>query len=386
MNSLIKDISVKHSLGKVLFLCFHIFWLQAGDFDYNIQVDKPQPYMKEGTLVTVTLKQTNHDIVLLFDFDLLKSADYTFQRVDIQEVDTYHAAEISYTYLVYPLKVGKIDVGFSLTQKATTDESVAYSFSGDRDNVKGLVTTNTHIDLSPLVLDVKPIPSGTALVGDFTLDYQVNIHDAEAFEPLPMQIRIKGKGYPPILETLYPQEGNFTQFTETPFVQSISTTQGTVNTVTYAMAFSAEKSFTLPPLVIKAFNPLTAKSYELLVPAQTFNVQASDSSKLLDKVDNPAPFKIDWSWLETFLSYLVVFVAGYLTALSLKWQKKTKQEAEPLKEKIQNASTHKQLLQILLSQDKKYFTGSIQKLENTLYADENTPLKHLKKEALESIQ
>jgi len=386
MNSSIKDISVKRSLGKVLFLCFHIFWLQAGDFDYNIQVNKPQPYMKEGTLVTINLKQTNHDIVLLFDFDLLKSANYTFQRVDIQEVDAYHAAEISYTYLVYPLKVGKLDVGFSLTQKATTDESVAYSFSGDRDNVKGLVTTNTHIDLSPLALDVKPIPLETKLVGDFSLDYQVKKHEGEAFEPLPMQIRIKGKGYPPILETLYPKEGNFTQFTETPFVQSISTTQGTVNTVTYAMALSAEKIFTLPPLVIKAFNPLTEKSYELLVPKQTFNVHPADSSKLLDKVDNPAPFLLDWSWLETFLAYLVVFVAGYLSALSWKWQKKTKRAAEPLKEKIQSASTHKQLLQILLSQDKKYFTRSIQKLESTLYANENIPLKQIKKEALENIQ
>jgi len=385
MSLSIKDTSVKHSLGKILFLCLHIFWLQAGDFDYSIEVDKSQPYMKEATLVTVNLKQTNHDIVLLFDFDLLKSPDYTFQRIDIKEVDTYHAAEISYTYLVYPLKVGKVDVTFSLTQKATTDESVAYSFSGDRDNVKGLVTTNTHIDLPPLILDVKPLPLGTELVGDFALDYQIQKHEGEAFEPLPMQIRIKGKGYPPAVKTLYPKEGNFTRFTEKPFVQSVSTRQGTVTTVTYAMALSAEKSFVLPPLVIKAFNPLTEKNYELLVPKQTFKVQASDSSKLLDKADNPAPFILDWSWVETFLSYLVVFMAGYLSALSWKWQKKTKQKAEPLKEKIQSASTHKQLLQILLSQDKKYFTHSIKKLESTLYENENTPLKQIKKEALEKI-
>ena len=377
---------MKHSLGKILFLCLHLFWLQASDFDYSIQVDNPQPYAKEATLVTVNLKQTNHDIVLLFDFDLLKSDEYTFQRVDIKELDAYHAVEISYTYLVYPLKAGKVDVSFSLTQKATTDESVAYSFSGDRDNVKGLVTTNTHIDLPSLTLDVKPLPSGTELVGDFTLDYQINSHDAEAFEPLPIQIRIKGKGYPPLLKKLLPKEGNFTRFTESPLVSSTSTTQGTINTVTYAMALSAPKSFTLPTLVIKVFNPLTQKSYELVVPKQTFKIHPLERSKLLDKVDNPAAFIFDWSWLETFLSYLVVFVAGYLFALSWKWQKKTKQKKEPLKEKIQHAKTHKQLLQILLSQDKKYFTSSIQKLESTLYTEENIPLKQIKKEALEKIQ
>lgn len=139
MNLSTKDTSVKLTLGKMIplsLLCIAFTFLNARDFDYTVRVDKTNPYVKEAVILTVDVNQTNHDMVLLFDFDLVKSKSYSFQRIDIKEIDVYHAVQIQYTYLLYPLQSGIVDIAFNLTQKATTDESVAYSFSGDRDNVK----------------------------------------------------------------------------------------------------------------------------------------------------------------------------------------------------------------------------------------------------------
>jgi len=389
MNLLTKDTYVNHNLGKKLLFLLSFTLLQAEDFSYTFHVDNKNPYVKEAVLLTLDLNQTNHNIVLLFDFDLAPSDNYSFQRLDIKETDSYHNAKIHYVYLVYPLVSGDVKLQFTLTQKATTDESVAYSFSGDRDNVKGLVTTNIKIILPPLVLPTKILPKGTKLVGDFTLDYTLKKQQAKAYEPLPLQVTIQGLGYPPLMNTLLPKEGNFTRFTEKPIVHSVASTLGTQSTITYPMALSHSESFTLDTLHIKAFNPKTEKSYQLTIPSLDFDITKIEQAHLLDKSNMPEALTTKWSWVEelgTLLKYLIVFMAGYLSALTFKWgkSKQTRQD-NPLKTKIQNAKDERALLQILMSTDSKRFKTSIEKLEASLYAHGKINFRQVKQEAEEQI-
>lgn len=382
---------MKNNLGSLIFvyilnLCLFTLVLQAEDFSHTFQVSKTDPYVKEAIILTLDLNQTNPDKVLLFNFDLSKSDDYTFQRLDIQETDSYHNARVHYVYLVYPLKAGIIDISFTLLKKVTTDDSVAYSFSGDRDNVKGLVTVDTQVILPALQLNVQTLPENTLLVGDFKLTHSIKKHQAQAYEPLPIQVTISGRGYPPLLQTLLPQEGNFTRFTEKPIVKSVVTTQGSQSTVTYAMALSHTQSFTLPPLEIKAFDPHSQKSYLLTIPQQHFDIKISKESELVDVIDSPTLLQEDWSWLKTLLGYCVVFAAGYFSSLSWRWTKKQRRkEDNPFKEKIQNCSDAKALLQLLISVDDTRFTSYIETLEASLYAEGKINFKKVKQDLLENI-
>ena len=399
MNLSIKDIYVKHNLGKFLCLVSLFFTLlssvYASDFDYHVEVDKTNPYLKESVLLTFDVNQSNHDMVLLFDFDLKKSESYTFQRVDIQEKDDYHAMQIRYTYLIYPLKKGSITIAFALKQKATTDESVAYSFSGDRDNVKGLVTKDTDILVPPLHLDVKALPKDTQLVGDFTLEYRIKSHQAKAYEPLPLEITLHGQGYPPVLPHLLVKDTLFTSFTEKPLIKSYATITGTQSTVTYPMALSHDKSFVLKPILIKAFNPKEQKSYLLSVPQQAFSITPIHTAQLLDPVDVPPTSTVDWSWIAHLFEYLLLFGAGYFTAiLSQKYpfwrrSKTALTHPNPLRQKIAQAPSHKALLQLLLAQDSQTFIPTIERLESSIYSHTShtsIPLSTLKKEALEQLK
>lgn len=385
-----KDIYVKNNPGKhcvhLLFLLLSFSMLQAEDFTYAYHVDKQSPYVKEPVVLTFDINQTNHDVVLLFNFTLNKSDDYTFQRLDIKESDSYHDLKIHYVYLIYPLRSGDLNLTFNLIKKVTTDESVAYSFSGDRDNVKGLVTVDSNVALPPVQLNVKPLPPGTTFVGDFSLTHSIKKHQAKAYEPLPMQVQIKGVGYPPLLDSLLPQEGNFTRFTEEPLITSFVSAKGTQSTVTYPMALSHSKSFTLSPIILKAFNPKTEKSYTLTVPEQHFDIQSVATERLVDTVDTPNLLKEDWSWLSTLLGYLVVFAAGYLTAVSIKWKKKSNAAMQhPLIQKIQACKDEKGLLQVLIAADDTRFTPSIEKLEASLYGNGKINLKKVKQEVEEQL-
>jgi hypothetical protein len=383
---------VKHNLGKkiklFIFLCSVLLW--AEDFTYDFHLERQDPYLKEAVILTLDLNQTNHDIVLMFNFNLQKSDDYFFQRLAAQETDTHHNTQIHYIYLIYPLKSGEIKLSFDLIKKVTTDDSVAYSFSGDRDNIKGLVTTDTKITLPPLLLNVKNLPKNTALVGNFSLTHAFTKHEAKAYEPIPFQIKIEGSGYPPLLDNLLTKELNITVFRENPIVKSTHSKQGTKSSVIYPMALSADKSFTLSPIIVKAFDPKTKKSYELTVPKQYFNISKADVNTLVDKTDDPKPLESDLSWLGTILmtlfSYLIVFAAGYLTAISLKWKKKIlPKEENPLKEKIEVSKDEKALLQTLMANDSKKFAASIEILENGLYGKDKINFKKIKQELLEKI-
>ncbi|SFV66102.1 BatD [hydrothermal vent metagenome] len=368
---------MRNSLGKIVIFLLTISIVYAEDFTYNLKVDNKTPYLKEGVILTVELNQTNPDIVLFFDFEIKKSDRYSFTRLDTIETDTHHNAKVKYLYLLYPLKDKEVEIEFNLIKKITTDENVAYSFSGDRDNVKGIVTKDTPITLPPLQLNVKALPKETLLVGDFTLNYSIKKHKAKAYEPLPFQVTIEGKGYPPLLDSILPKDGNFTRFEDKAIVKS----KGTKNNITYPMALSHAQSFTLPPIVLKAFNPKTEKSYELKIPKQKFEIKEVATQDLIDKSDSPALLEQDWSWLRTLLSYIVVFIAGYFTAFSIKWRKKdTIKKSNPLRVKIESCKDEKALLQLLMATDSKRFISTIEILERALYQGAKIDFKKIKRE------
>jgi len=388
MNLLTKDTYMKHNLGRLVgILClvyFSVTLLQAEDFTYDLRVTKTNPYVKEAVFLTFDVNQTNHDIVLLFDFDLVKKENYSYQRVDIKETNDAHDLHIRYTYLIYPLQDGEVDIHFKLRKRVTTEDSVAYSFSGDRDNVKGLVTKDYSINLPPFMLHVKPLQKDILLVGDFTLEYSLKNHQAKAYESLPFNFTLKGKGYPPRLNNILPKDIKFTLFSEKPNVHALSSKEGTHSTVNYTMALSHDKDFTLPAISLKAFNPLSEKTYTLHIPSQNFKITEVNKTTLVDKVNIPPLLKENWSWSKTLFSYFIVFISGYLTARAIHWQKKSSktETIHPLREKIKLSKNKKELLQILMAHNNQHFSSCINMLEDSLYANGKMSLKELKEEAL----
>jgi len=360
--------------------------LFAEDFSHTFKLSKNDPYVKEAVVLTLDISQTNPDVVLLFNFNLKKSDDYFFQRLDAKETDTHHSAKVHYTYLVYPLRDGAVDIEFELLKRVTNDESVAYSFSGDRDNVKTLETKDTPILLNPLRLNVQSLPKGTLLVGDFKITSEFKKHKASAYEALPFKVTIEGEGYPPILDRLIPKSSYFTLFKDKPIEKTVHSKEGTESFVSYSMALLALKSFDFDAIAIEVFNPKDKRSYLLTIPKQHFEIVEENITTLVDKSDNPAPLKSDWSWLKSFFLYLLVFGSGYMTAFILKEKKqKVVKELDPLYYQIDSCQNEKELFKLLISKDSKKFIRTIEELENYLYKNGKMNFKKLKERAKEEI-
>ncbi len=366
---------------RLLLVIVGITAVNAGDFTYKFALSDTTPYLKEAVVMKLDLEQTDHSKVLLFKFSPKKSEAYEFYRLDMKEEDAYHAAKIHYTYLIYPKRIGEIDITFDLIEMVTTDEKVAYSFSGDRDNVRGLNKKDIPIDLPPLKLHVKPLPKGTQIVGDFKLDYTIKKERASAYEPLPLTITLKGVGYPPVLDQIIPPNKDFSIFSEKPIVRTVRSEKGSRCTVTYPLALSAQKSFTLPEIKLKTFDPKTEKQNSLTIPKKQFTVTQPEPGTLVDKIDSPKPLQSDWGWLGTLLGYLVAFVAGFLSAKSIKWRPEKKVKPEnALKAEIMATSDPKKLLALLIAADDRRYESIIRKLEKSIYSKRGPSLKQIKSE------
>ncbi len=378
---------------KFLIILWSITTIDAEDFTSEFTLSTTTPYIKEAVIMKVDLVQTDHSKVILFKFSPKKSDEYEFYRLDMQEEDAYHAAKVHYTYLIYPLHSGEISITFDLIEMVTTDEKIAYSFSGDRDNVRGLNKVDIPITLPSLKLQVKALPKETKIVGDFTLQHTVNKNQADAFEPLPITITLKGTGHPPILKNIIPSDKHYRLFSEKAILQSHRSSKGTKNSVTYPYALSAQKSFDLPKITIQAFNPKTQSSYLLTVPKKHFTITQSNPKTLLDKINSPKVLQNDWSWLYNIMSYLFVFAIGFLTAKLLRWNRfrwrksSNNPSNNPLVEtfikEVKATNDPKVLLTLLIATDARRYSDSIKKLEEGLYRKKRYDLKRIKREIVE---
>jgi hypothetical protein len=355
---------------KWIFIFLSIFSiLVAEDIDYSFNLSSKTPYKNEAILLDVNLTQLNHSSVMFFKFTPKKSSNYDFKQIDFIEKEKYHALKHEYRYIIYPLKDGNISIEFDMIKSITTDDSVAYAISGDRDNIKGLVKKDVEVELKPLILDVKPLPKNTNLVGNFKINYKLDKNITKSYEPIYLHIEIEGSGYLKGFDILSKSK-EYNIFAQKPKVSK--------NSIEWDYALSSKDNFTLPKIDLKVFNPKNKKSYNLIIPSQNIEVQKIDSNSLLDKEDNPplANQDIDWSWIGWLFSYIAVFVAGFLTPREI-FRKRLKERS--IEDKIASAKSHRELLKILLSLNNIKYKRAIESLESVIYSGKKIALKEIKK-------
>jgi len=366
------------------FVFFYLLAFQllcAEDIRYSFSASKQHLYLNEPLVLEVNISQIDNSKVMLFKFSPKPSASYDFYQIDFHEQEKYHDLEHQYTYLIYPKKTGKVLLDFEMIKSITDDDKVAYSISGDRDNVKGLEKEDIVVALDPLVLEVKALAQEVDLIGDFAWEYHLDKKVTEVFDPIHLKVKLKGEGQVEAFELLEASP-EYKLFSQKPLFKRVHSKEGTQTFLEWNYALSSDKSFTLAKKVLKAFDPEKEKFYELILPSFNIHVEAIEEEKLLDKEDNPKQVQaIDWSYFLNFLSYLLVFLAGWLMPkdiFSLN-RYKSKPHNTSLEAKIAASKTHKELLERLVLENKREYTEVISVLEAVVYHNAKKSLSEIKK-------
>ena len=372
---------MKIHLKSLFLLCFFLIQLlHAKDMSYAFHLSSSQPYVNEAIFLDVNISQENHSQVMMFNFTLKKSEAYTFHQLSLKENEEYHDLQQQYRYLIYPKRAGKISLEFEMTKSLTNDAKVAYAISGDRDNVKGLEKEDIVVNVKPLALKIKSLPSNVDLVGDFTLTHDLDKQETDAFDPVNLKVELKGRGGVDAF-ALFQKSKKYTLFTKAPKIKAFYTNEGSSTSIEWEYAISSADNFVLPKVTLKAFNPKTQKLYALVLPSYAIQVNEVKKASLLDKEDAPLPSKgVDWDFWKWIFSYVFVFLAGFLMPRDLFKSKVLKEKSEEniLAEKISTAKTHRELLQVLLLENDGRFAKAISLLEGVVYNGGKESLSKIK--------
>jgi len=364
---------------NLFYLLLLILPLWADDIAVDIAIDNHTPYPHQAVILDLNISQTDNSKVMLFKLSLKQHPSYRFYQIDFKENEAYHQLKHHYRYLIYPQVSGEVKIAFELIKSITDDDKVAYAISGDRDNVKGLVKEDIKVAIKPLVLQVKSLPRNTDIVGAYKLNYHLDKKQTDAYDPIHLSVELQGRGEIDPFDFL-PKNDAYHLFTQAPKIQSFRSSKGTQSKIIWDYAISAKESFVLPKITLHAFDPQTEQSYQLIFPKQKITVHPIQQERLLDQEEYPPSHERDWSWLGWLLSYLLVFVAGYLTPKGLfqKEQVRPKNDQALLEEKITQSKTHKELLSLLLNDNPQKYAKAIEALESVVYAKKKISLNTIK--------
>ncbi len=342
-----KDTQMKHTLGKIILLFIYCGSVAFASplATYELTSNKTNPTIKEAIEIKFVAHQNNHENVMFFFLEPKKSPDYkiVLLKKEAKEL-SYHDKKTSFSFLLFALKSGHIKVDFDFTIKTASDRAVAQVYEGSRDNVKWIETDNTKVKITPLSLNVKKLAWHVDLVGDFKLNSTIDKTNIDAYESTNIKYSLSGIGYDDIDINLIENIQGVKVFSDITKHNYKTTKDGYKMTMEFNYALLSDKSFKIGVKEIKCYSPKTDTYYTLKTKPYDITVTKLDSSTLVDKEDFPKQ-KDYFKYIKEFFIYLLIFIAGYMSAKFIPTNTKKKKEKF---EDIKSAKNAKELLYILM--------------------------------------
>jgi hypothetical protein len=294
------------------------------DFLMTLQADREQAYVGQMVDVKVIFREKRHVPVLNVDFVPIQFEDFWVKRVGKERryvKDNYLVHEIH--YLFFPQKSGVLTIGPAKVKVAIAKKM--------RDMFGFIVQKPQWITLtSPsLKLDVKPLPNGLKLIGDFKLDVQVEPQKVEVGQPVRLTVRVEAEGNIEDFDLPPLQINGVTIYDEAPKIDQ-HYRHGIYSGVwekTYLLI--ADRSFVIPPITLCYFDPTSESVKEIVSEPMSVEVVQIASHQTFN-AETPQPTEVLKSKKGRGMDYgmlFLAFVAGMgVMYLLLQWREKRKEK------------------------------------------------------------
>ncbi|QOY51299.1 BatD family protein [Candidatus Sulfurimonas baltica] len=156
-----------------------------------------------------------------------------------------------------------------------------------------------------LELNIKPLPAGVNLVGDFTISTAVDKKVVDVNEAVNITIKVLGAGNLEDIKSFKPSIDGVSVFDEKISIKEKLLTQN--------IAFVAERDFVIPSFSIKFFNPKTKETKTIATDKISIKVNNAKLKEELNIQKEEKPLSDDVSHVNTQndrFTLLVTFLAG----------------------------------------------------------------------------
>lgn len=364
---------MKRILGSMLLLTLSLWGRSV--YHWDVSVDNPSLFLHEATQLTMKCvyeKEGKNDDV---EFSPPKNVPFEFKLLREDRSFIEGRQHIVYEYLLFARAEGNYSLKVEPKMLFTTQSAINNIIIG-RDNVNDLEVEKEVAQIDPIEIQVKGTQSDFA--GRFTLTSTLDQEKVSAFEPVHLELRIKGQGnMQDITPFNFAIEG-VEVFVDEPEVKMVMTPHGYEGEWVQRFAFVGEKAFEIPAITLQYFDLDQHKQVYLQTQSFTVQIKSDGLSRasLVDDIDSPST-QIKWSEYLSYLYYGLSFIFGFMVAKLVRLPKRKVKNAQF--EALNNAKTAKELMNLLLQLDHVKYANEIEQLETAVYAKASVDLTQIKK-------
>jgi hypothetical protein len=340
--------------------------------DYSIKSSKTAVKVNEAFYITFQTRQKLHNEVIFFDLVPHKDKDIEITLLNSKRYEyNYHDAEKTFTYLVFIKKAKIHNISFDFSIRRASDEAVAQAYVGSRDNVKSIPTIKVDIAKITQKIEVLPLKKSTDAVGEFKLSMIIDKTKSNSYDAINLKYKLTGKGYLDKNFSPLQEIKNSSTFSGIDEIKPIATKEGYIYSKEWSYAIISKESFIIKSNKLNIYNPILKKYEQIKHKDQHIKINPLNVTNLIDDKESPSS-SYDYEKYIKYLYNILIFIAGFLTALSLKYIPKKESVKKECCELLKKSKTPQDALKALLPViNKKKLKEDIDKLEMIIYSKDS---------------
>ena len=326
-------------------------------FDLIIKTDKTDFYVGENFIVTLVFKYRRDAQIVDLNFESPNFDNFWFKQLDETkkyEQNSFIVQELK--FLLFPLKEGIQKISPVNIQAQVVDNNAnSYSLFSNQ-------TRNIKIYSNELNFNIKKLPAGVNLIGDFDIKASINKSDVINAEAVSYKLEINGFGNIEDIKDIKLEIPNTTIYENKPKIEAKFKDNKYQGKYEKTYSIIANESFVIPSVKLQYFDKKENKLITKMSKAFNINVKnenINNEVSILEKKEKNTRPKIKEvvKIVEktSVLNNIIYFALGiFITLLILglylyviNYKRKEKSEDIPLIKQVKKSSSKIQLLKIL---------------------------------------
>ncbi len=258
---------------------------KSKNFDFKISLNKTTLYTGEDAILNMKFKYKKDLQIADLGFNMPVFNDIWSKKINEKnksyEENGFIVQELN--FLISPQKAGHLRIDpIKIEAKVIDENAFSYSLFSQAAKLEKIYSNS-------LTLDVKPLPKGVNLVGDFSIKTSVSKNEIKAGDSLSFKVEIDGTGNIDDMDDIKLNIKDATIFDDKPKIQTKIVNDKYVGSYKKSFSIIANKDFEIPQIQLKYFDKNTQKVVVKSSPTYKIKVKNIKSQKSFSGLEKAQP-------------------------------------------------------------------------------------------------
>jgi len=339
-----------------------------------LHVNKKTAYVGEALKATIIFKYKVGSSLLELNLEELEINHFWIKALaQSKQYEENGYIILKQNYLIFPQLAGSYTIDKQLIKVAKRE-------------YKTNMIRWTNIYSKEVTLDIKALPQGLSIQGDYKISAKVDNTTTKANQPVNLTITIKGSGNIDDIEEFKLDMKDEVVYSTKPTVKTYIKDGKYTGDFTQKLSIIADKDFTIPSISFKYFD-IKTKTVKI-IKTKPFNIKVKGKAKISPSIQTnkhiiqekviQLPAKIIYKTQDAYIQYIFAFagfiLGGIITFILLR-KKQVKIDHRELSIKIKKTKSDKELYNLLLAYShNNQIVNIIKLLEQNIYNNKNNTI------------